>query len=124
MIQRARTLLSPAAVVIGVFVLTGIAGYVYSHEPSRDTLLVEYQGTPEPQPTYLLGAVARVEDGSLTLATASGGQRDVVVPPGTAVEDLERVEAIPDTGATVNVGVDATEFGLVLTGVVAVETAP
>lgn len=124
MIQRVRALLFPAAFVLGVFGLTGVAGYVYSHEPSRDTLLVEYQGTPEPQPTYLIGAVEVIEDGSLTLATGSGGHRDVVVPPGTAVEDLERVEAIPDDGATVNVGVDDTEFGLVLTGVVAIEDAP
>ncbi|MQC17952.1 MAG: hypothetical protein DWG80_02620 [Chloroflexi bacterium] len=124
MIRRARALLFPAAFVLGVFVLTAVAGYVYSHEPSRDTLLVEYQGTPEPQPTYLLGAVDVVEGGTITLATASGGHRDVVVPPGTPVEVLERVEASPDDGATVNVGVDDTEFGLVLTGVVAIETAP
>lgn len=124
MIQRARTLLLPAAFVLGVFGITAVAGYVYSHEPSRDTLLVEYQGTPEPQPTYLLGAVEVVEGGSLTLATASGGHREVAVPPETPVEDLERVEVIPDAGATVNVGVDDTEFGLVLTGVVAIETAP
>ena len=124
MIQRARALLFPAVFVLGVFALTAVAGYVYSHEPSRDTLLVEYQGTPEPQPTYLLGAVEVVEDGSLTLATASGGHRDVALPPGTPIEDLERVDAIPDSGATVNVGVDDTEFGLVLTGVVAIETGP
>ncbi len=124
MIQRARALLFPAAFVLGVFALTAIAGYVYSHEPSRDTLLVEYQGTPEPQPTYLTGAVEAVEGGSLTLAMGSGGHHDVSVPQGTAVEDLERVDAIPDTGADVNVGVDDTQFGLVLTGVVAIEEAP
>jgi hypothetical protein len=123
-IQHVRALLFPAAFVLGVFGLTLVVGYVYSHDPSRDTLLVEYQGTPQPQPTYLLGAVEVIEDGSLTLATASGGHRVVVVPSGTPVEDLDRVDAIPDTGATVNVGVDDTQFGLVLTGVVAIETAP
>lgn len=111
--------------MVGVVVLlTGIAGYVYSHEPARDTLLVEFEGTPAPQPTYITGSFASVEDALLRVDTAAGRQHEVPSSADLPVEDLRRLPALPSDGATVNVGVDDTSFGQVLTGVVIVEGAP
>jgi len=99
-------------------------GYVYSHEPVRDTLLVEFEGTPVAQPTYLVGSIAAVEGDTLRLDVGGGGQREVTVLADTPIEVLERLDAVLDAGATVNVGVDDTAFGQVLTGIVAIEAVP
>jgi len=120
MLARVRPLLLPTALVAALFALTTLAGYVYSHEPSRDELVVQYEGTPVPQPAYLLGSVVGLEGGTLSIATAPGGTRDVVVPQGTPLEVLERSQGAPETGSRVNVGVDDTDFGLVLTGIVTI----
>lgn len=48
----------------------------------------------------------------------------MTVPADTPVEVLERLEAALDDGAMVNVGVDDTAFGQVLTGIVAIEAVP
>ena len=124
MIARARALLVPTALVAVLFALTAIVGYVYSHEPSRDQLLVQYEGTPALQPAYLIGSVVGLEGGTLSIATASGGTREVVVPRDTPIEVLKRSEAPPEAGARVNVGVDDTDFGLVLTGIVTIAETP
>lgn len=118
---RVRPFLIPAGLALGLFVLTGLMGYVYSHEPARDTLLVEYQGTPAPQPTYVIGSVAAVDGGTLGLDVGGGGQREVTFPADMPIEVLERLEGALDAGAAVNVGVDDTSFGQVLTGIVAIE---
>ena len=124
MLARVRPLLLPTALVEVLFALTTLAGYVYSHEPSRDQLFVEYEGTPVPQPAYLIGSVVGLEGETLSVATASGGTREVVVSPDTPVEVLGRSEAPPEAGARVNVGVDDTDFGLVLTGIVTIAETP
>ena len=120
---RAKTLLLPFALVLALFATSATVGYVYSHEPSRDTLLVEFEGEPAPQPTYVIGAVAAIEGDTLRLATGAGGEREVALSPDTPVEGLERLEAALDAGASVNVGVDDTDFGQVLTGIVTIEEA-
>lgn len=120
---RAGPLLLPIAAALVLFLASGVIGYVYSHEPARDTLVVAYEGTPPPSPTYVIGAIATVEGGTLRLDVGAGGQREVVLASGVPVEALERTGALPEDGTSVNVGVDDTDFGLVLTGVVTVEGA-
>ncbi len=124
MIARARLLLLPTVLVVVLFGLTTLAGYVYSHEPSRDQLVVEYEGTPAPQPAYLSGSVVGIDGETLRIAMASGGEREVALSADTPVEVLERSETAPEAGARVNVGVDDTDFGLVLTGIVTIAEAP
>lgn len=43
---RVRPFLLPAVFALGLFGLSAVMGYVYSHEPVRDTLLVEFEGSP------------------------------------------------------------------------------
>ena len=107
-----------ALLAAAAFVLAGMGGYVYSHEPERDVLLVDIQSTPAPPPGTVSGFIVAIDDASLTLATPDGGQAVLDLPAGLPVEDLERLEAALPEGATVNVGVDDTQFGQVLTGVV------
>lgn len=118
---RVRPLLLPLGLAVALFVLTGVMGYVYSHEPARDTLLVEFEGTPAPRPNYLIGSIAGIEGDTLRLDVGAGGRREVTLPADTPLEDLERLNAAFEAGAMVNVGVDDTSFGQVLTGIVAIE---
>lgn len=122
--SRLRASLLPITLFVALFALAAVVGYVYSHQPARDTLLVEFEGTPSPTPAYVIGAVERVEGESLRLNLGSGGSREVHVGTHVPVEDLQRLEAIPPDGTSVNVGVDDTAFGQVLTGVVAFEESP
>lgn len=121
---RLRPLLLPAGLVLGLFVLTAVMGYVYSHEPARDDLSVEFEGAPAPQPAYEVGSVLALEGDTLRLSVGSGVQREVVLPLDTPLEDLGRLAGAPEPGMPVNVGVDDTSFGQVLTGVVTIEEAP
>lgn len=123
MIDRVRPLLLPVGFLVALVAATTLLGYVYSHEPARDTLTVAFEGTPPPQPTYVIGAVATVEGDTVRLDVGAGGSREVSVSADTPVEDLERLDAPPADGTTVNVGVDDTSFGQVLTGIVAIEEA-
>ena len=120
MSRRLRASALPVALFLALFVLAGVIGYVYSHEPARDTLVVDFEGTPLPAARYVIGAVSSIEGDSVRLNVGGGGSREVAV--GAApIEDLQRLEAIPADGTRVNVGVDDTAFGQVLTGVVAFE---
>ncbi|GMU39491.1 MAG: hypothetical protein AMXMBFR23_03570 [Chloroflexota bacterium] len=116
--ERRRAILLAAA-LFGVVFLAGLAaGYVYSHEPARDTLLLRVEA-PEgaaDAPRYRAGV-------AIDALTVEVEAAPVTLPAGLPLEDLERVEAHAD-GTPVNVGVDRTEFGQVLTGIVAMETAP
>ena len=122
--RRARTLLVPA-VLFGVLFLGGLAGgYVYRHEPARSTLdlrIASEGGAPGPR--MLSGTVTSVDGSRLVLST-SAGPVTVALPAGVAVDELIRApEGLP-SGVRVNVGVQSTQYGLVLTGLVAVEGAP
>ncbi len=116
--ERRRAALLAAALFGGVF-LAGLAGgYVYSHEPVRDTLVLRIE-SPEDAPDAPLYRAGVAID-ALTVEVEAA---PVALPAGLPLEDLERVEAHA-AGTPVNVGVDRTEFGQVLTGIVAVESTP
>lgn len=118
--------MSPAArpftlyglLLLGTFLLAGLGGYVYAHEPERDALGIDIQATPEPPPESISGSIVAIEGDTVTLATPDGRQVPVTLPSGAPVEDLQRLQEAFPAGATVNVGVEATTFGQVLTGVV------
>ena len=100
------------------------AGYVYRHEPARDTLEVVVASTSATGGTRTVsGTVASIEGTRLTLTTA-GGPVTVTLLSGAPTDDLVRATGGLPNGARVNVGVQSTQYGLVLTGLVAVEGAP
>ena len=123
MAPRSRSLIVTGALLLLLF-LTGIAsGYVYRHEPARDTLDVVVASSSSTGPRTVTGTVASVEAGRLTLTTA-GGQVAGTLPAGVALDELVRAPEGLANGTRVNVGVQSTQYGLVLTGLVAVEGAP
>ena len=115
-----------AGLVIGALLLvlfaSGLAaGYVYTHQPVRDTLdVVVSSSSSSGGPRTVSGTVASVEGSRLTLTTA-GGQVTVTLPAAAPLDELVRASEGLAAGARVNVGVQSTQYGLVLTGLVAVE---
>jgi hypothetical protein len=111
------------AVLLIVFLLAGVVGYVYSYAPVPDQLVTRIDRTAESSERIVSGTLIEVTDDRLVLDSA--GQRiEIALASGTPVDELTRVTDpfAPDT--QVNVGVEQTNFGLVLTGIVAVEAAP
>ena len=125
MSSRTRSLLTSGVAVLVLFVAGLAAGYVYRYAPARDTVEVRVTSDAEPGVRTVSGTVSAVEAGRMTIATASGPVT-VTIPAGTAAPPVEQLVHAPEgvtTGARVNVGVLSTRYGLVLTGVVAVEGA-
>lgn len=119
-----RSTLVTGALLGSLFLGGIVGGYVYSHEPARDELeVVVSADSASGGARTVNGTVAGIEGGRLTLTTA-GGQVVVTLPPGAPVDELLRLPAGLPAGARVNVGVQSTQYGLVLTGIVAVEGAP
>ena len=122
MSPRTRTLLATGVLFLVLFAGGGAAGYVYNYHPTRSTLDVRVTsdgGTPAAR--TVSGTVSNLDGTRLTLATA-GGPQTVTLPAGFALDELTHTASLAP-GTRVNVGVLSTQYGLVLTGVVAVEGA-
>ena len=118
---RSRVL--AAALFLGVFGAGTALGYVYRHDPQPEQVSVRVAAPVAPAgPRVLSGTVTAVESGKLTLATESGTVT-LSLPSSAPVEQLARTPAGLAAGTPVNVGVEATQYGLTLTGIVAVEGA-
>lgn len=117
MSPRSRGVVTYVVIAVIVFALSGLAGFVYGHEPRRDLLDVRVTTTGAPAPTEQIesGTVIAV-DGS-TLLLDSGVSFDA--PPIAEALVPATGEQLPE-GTLVNVGGDVTASGLVLTGVVAI----
>ena len=122
MSPRARSLLMSGALFAVLFAGGFGIGYVYSHQSVRNTLDVRLTNEGAPAGRTLTGTITSVEGGKLVLSTASGAVT-VALPSNVAVDELLRAPEGLANGARVNVGVQSTQYGLVLTGVVAVEGA-
>lgn len=130
MASRGRALLVPAALLAALFLAGLVAGYVYSYAPVRDTVAVRVgdepgQATAGAAPgaqRSLSGTVSALDGGRLVLGTASGPVT-LSLPPETPTDELVRASTGLADGTRVNVGVQATQYGLVVTGIVAVEGA-
>lgn len=112
-----------AALLGGVFVLALVSGYVYSHEPERDRLVLATDRSGEPDGvTLLTGSVLEVHSDRLVIER-DGAPVEVLIDQGVPVEELSRIDGPFAPGAAVNVGARQTTFGFVLTGIVAVDGA-
>jgi hypothetical protein len=114
-----RSALLAAALFGGIALAGGIGGYVYSHDPGRDALVVQIDRTPpESSGDRLVPGVM------IDALTVDADGQTLILPAGIHVDDLSRAQGgLPD-GVAVNVGVERTEFGQVLTGIVAVQETP
>ena len=113
---RAAALLIIALLLV-IFSIGALAGYVYTHEPSppelRTTLV-----PPAPVPDSTLGGtLVTVAPDSIEMSTATGSQR-LAVTSALALEELVPLTGTIPEGAPVNVGGHRTESGFVITGVV------
>ena len=115
--DRRRAALMTAVLLAVTFGAGTIGGYVYSHEPQRDALLIQVDAPSSVADGALRGGVA------VDALTVQVEGAPIALPAGLPLDDLVRVDTLPD-GTVVNVGVDRTEFGQVLTGVVAVDETP
>jgi len=118
--DRTRPLAVYAVFFVAVALAAGIASYVYKHEPPRDQLQVTIQATAAPEPSVVSGSLTAIDGDSLTLTTADGTVT-LALTPSAPIEELQHAGAPLPDGAQVNVGVEDTEFGQVLTGIVAIE---
>ena len=119
--QRSRAAF--VVLLLALFSAGTVMGYVYRHNPQPDVVTVRVAPRPASNaPRVISGTVSAVEGGKLTLAT-DNGPVTVSLPSGVAVDQLVRAAAGIPAGTAVNVGVASTQYGLALTGIVAIEGA-
>lgn len=120
---RWRSVLTTAVVLAAVFAAAAAVGFLLEHEPAPDDRHVSISRPLQPPPadTSLAGEVVAVDSGAIELRTL-GGVVQLELRSDAAVEELRRVaESRFAPGDAVNLGGEQGEFGLVLTGVVALE---
>ena len=122
--HRARRLvqsaISTAIFAVVAALVGGVAGFVYTHEPARDTLAISVEAPPAPATTTVGGTIERIESGRIVIGTQSG-PIDLALPASVRLEQV--VPLTPDAlapGARVNVGAERTETGTIVSGIVVV----
>jgi hypothetical protein len=116
---RVKRVLPVAALMLTAALMSGLVGFVYAHEPTRDEQVVRLR--PQADTLRIVsGTVTRIGDGRITIE-GDGGAIDLALPAGVAMEELQAgAQSALVTGAQVNIGVERSEFGFALTGVVVV----
>lgn len=112
----------PAGILALVAALgCGAAGFVYAHEPARDQVAVTVnRDRPSSASTILGGTVTRTGEGRL-IVEGAGGAADLALPANATVEELQSIAPSALTaGTSVNIGVERSDYGVALTGVVVV----
>ena len=112
-------------VLAAVFAAGLVVGFLLEHEPAPDDRHISISRPLQPPPTETrtAGEVTHVGDGRIELRTL-GGVVGLDLGPGASLEELIRVtDARFAPGDAVNLGGEQGEFGIVLTGVVALEPA-
>lgn len=118
---RFRRLVPAGIMALVVALGCGVAGFVYAHEPAREQVVLTVEHTRPPgAPAVVSGTVTRAVDGRLVVE-GEGGTAELALPPATPIEELETLPPAALTpGARVNVGVERSDYGIALTGVVVV----
>ena len=102
----------------------GVAvGFLLEHEPAPDDRHIEIHRPLQPPPseTFLAGEVIAVGGGRIELRVPRGPV-ELELRPDASIEELRRADASRFApGDAVNLGGEQGDFGLVLTGVVALE---
>lgn len=122
---RWRSVATTAFVLVAVFAASAAAGFLLEHEPAPDErrIFIDREAPPPGPREFSGGEVTEVGGGRIAIRTPEG----IVafeLHPGAATEELRRTtEPRFATGDAVNLGGEQSEFGLVLTGIVALEAA-
>ncbi len=88
MTSPARSLLVYGAVLVTLFFGCGVGGYVYQHEPARDTLAVSVgPAAPACGPETVSGTVASIDGTRLVISTETGPVT-IKLPPDAHIDDL------------------------------------
>ena len=122
---RWRSVATTAIVLAAVFALSAGGGFLLEHEPAPDErrISIDREAPPPGPPEFRGGEVTGIGGGRIALRTAEG-VIEFELGPGVSNEELRRVaEPRFAPGNTVNLGGEQSEFGLVLTGVVALDAA-
>lgn len=125
LVWRWRSVVTTAVVLAAVFAAGAAVGFLMEHEPAPDDRHISISRPLQPPPgeTLLAGEVVAVDGGGVELRTL-GGVVGVELAPDAAIEELRRAaESRFKPGDVVNLGGEQGEFGLVVTGVVALEPA-
>ena len=120
-----RSVVTTAVVLAAVFAAGGIVGFLLEHEPAPDERHISISRPLQPAPaeTLTAGEVTLVGDGRIELQTL-GGLIELDLGPDVTVEELLRAtDSRFAPGDAVNLGGEQGDFGIVLTGVVALEPA-
>ncbi len=123
---RFRSLVIYLLAIVVIFGGGALAGFVYQHEPERDTLAVELTTNDPDAEIQTIVAGEVIEVGSDFVVIRVGGEDfRLNIPADASFDQLTRVDD-PSAleGRTVNVGGQQTVNGLILTGIVAIGSAP
>jgi len=123
-----RSALTYAVILAIVFAGSLAAAFVFTHEPKRDTISVGVSSIPAQPRTERIaaGSIVEAREDRLVIRGESG-RIEIALPAGLPKDDLQRLAGPAElfaTGTRVNVGGEQTQFGLVVTGIVAVDGAP
>lgn len=115
---RLRRALPATFLLIVAALASGAVGFVYAHEPVRDQQVVTLDRRAGPR--LLSGTVTRIGGGRITIE-GEGGAVELALPAGVPFEELQAgAPSALVPGAQVNVGVERSDFGVALTGLVVV----
>jgi hypothetical protein len=124
-----RSRVAQSALSLGVSALVAalagaLAGFVYAHEPARDTLAIDVAPPPAADTATVGGTIASIDGGRVVIDTQSGPV-DYSLPADTPIEQLAPLSpADLAAGAAVNVGAERSDTGTIVTGIVVVEARP
>ncbi|MDA0364808.1 MAG: hypothetical protein O3B31_01965 [Chloroflexi bacterium] len=124
---RLRSLLVYLTLIAVVFATALGAGFVFAHEPQRETVTINVRQSPlAPPPSHIVaGVIDEIRDGAIVIV---GEEQSTVIdiPAGVAIDELTRVAsggAPFAPGTAVNLGTADTQTGFIVTGIVAVAGA-
>ncbi len=116
---RVKTALPLASLMLTAALLSAVVGFVYAHEPARDEQVVALRSHAGEGWT-VSGRVTRIGDGRITI-DGEGRSIDLAFPAGVVVEELQTsAQSALVPGAQVNIGVERSDVGFALTGIVVV----
>ena len=110
-----------------VFAAALVAGFVFAHEPQRETVSITVRETPfEPRRSHAVsGVIGSLRDGSIVLV-GDDQSTEIEIPSAAPLDELTYLPADGApfaVGTVVNLGTADTETGFIITGLVAVEPA-